>query len=58
MTTYTVTFESNIGMFSHYYATKKFTANTELEALEMAQAWADTMPERDCVAIDYIKESA
>lgn len=58
MTTYTAIFESNIGMFSFHYATKQFAAVTEQEAREMAQAWADTMPERDCVAIERIKASA
>jgi len=58
MATYSVTFESNIGMFSHYYATKQFIAASEQEARELAEAWAATMPDRDCVAVDCIKALA
>lgn len=58
MKTYKITFESNIGMFSHYYATKEFNANTEAEAREQAESWASTMPERDNVAIDRVTEVA
>jgi hypothetical protein len=55
MNTYAVTFESNIGMFCHYYAIKQFIAASEQEARELAEAWAATMPDRDCVAVDRIK---
>lgn len=58
MTTYTVVFSSNVGMFVHHYATKTVNAENQNLARLWAESWAAVQPERDNVVVERVEQVA